>query len=104
MQHLGQPGEETTPSRRDLGPRRILSCIYICLEAEINKLPKTQTGSTKERYLSLEEQYTSQCASAFVLFNEGWETAHKIFSIGIHALCLLPFRSFRTVLRGHILD
>lgn len=32
----------------------------------MNKLTKTQTGSMKQRYLSLEEQYTSERASALV--------------------------------------
>lgn len=37
----------------------------------MNKLTKTQTGSMKQRYLSLEEQYTSERASALVPMRAG---------------------------------
>lgn len=72
LQHLGQSGASEGPLLRRP------SCIYMCLEAEINKLAKTQAGSIKERYRSLAERYRpSECVEAIAHANEWWETSQQ---------------------------
>lgn len=73
LQRLRQSGASEGPWLR-----RPLSCIYMCLEAEINTRSKTQVGSIKERYLSLAEQCRpSECAEAIAHANKWWETSRQ---------------------------